>query len=139
MTIFTKSLTLVLEGNFCVANITEQVRSVVQGSGIQAGIALVFYPHTTGAVTLVEHEAGIIVDLEDVLEKVAPTGHDYKHHMRGYDTNGAAHVRTALLTTSVTVPIIDSDLLLGTYQEILAINMDPDAPTRTVVVQVMGE
>lgn len=139
MTVFTKSLTLILDGDFCVANITEQVRSAVQESGIQAGIALVFYPHTTGAVTLVEHEAGIIVDLEDVLERIAPAGHDYKHHIRGYDTNGAAHVRTALLTTSVTIPVIDSDLLLGTYQEILAINMDAEAPTRTVVVQVMGE
>lgn len=139
MTILTKKLTLLSEGDFYTTNITEQVRAVVRASGVQEGVVSVFYQHTTGAILIIEHEAGILVDLEDVLERMIPIFHDYKHHLRGYDENGAAHARAALLNRSVSVPLLDGDLLLGTYQEILAIDMDPKVKTRTVIVQVMGE
>lgn len=134
-----KELSLISEGNFHAFNVTEQVRQVVAQSGIRDGSALIFYRHTTGAVMIVEHEAGILVDLENVLEKVVPVAADYKHHLRGYDTNGAAHVRTALLSISTTVPVVDGDLLLGSYQEILVIDMDSGWKAREVLVQVTGE
>lgn len=134
-----QELTLASGGDFHTFNITDQVRDVVAQSGIRDGSALIFYRHTTGAVMIVEHEAGILVDLEDVLEKIAPVVADYKHHLRGHDNNGAAHVRTALLSVSTTVPVVDGDLLLGSYQEILVIDMDPGEKTRKVLVQVMGE
>ena len=137
--VHTEELTLVSEGSFHAINVTEQVRSVVKTSGVQNGSVLVFFRHTTGAVMIVEHEAGILVDLEDVLEKIVPLAYDYKHHLRGADTNGAAHVRTALLSVSVTVPVLDGDLLLGRWQEILVVDMDPNAKPRTIIVQVMGE
>ncbi|MFW6182365.1 MAG: secondary thiamine-phosphate synthase enzyme YjbQ, partial [Chloroflexota bacterium] len=127
------------EGDFHAFNVTDQVRDVVAHSGIRDGSALIFYRHTTGAVIIVEHEAGILVDLEDVLEKVVPVAADYKHHQRGYDSNGAAHVRTALLNVSTTVPVVDGDLLLGSYQEILVVDMDSGQKVRKVLVQVMGE
>lgn len=137
--VLTEKLTLVSEGGFYAINVTEQVRAVVKAAGIREGAALVFYRHTTGAVMIVEHDAGILVDLEDVLEKIVPVAYDYKHHLRGFDTNGAAHVRTALLSVSVTVPVVDGDLLLGTYQEIVVVDMEPEGRPRTVIVQVMGE
>lgn len=137
--VLTEKLTLVSEGGFYAINVTEQVRAVVKAAGIREGSALVFYRHTTGAVMIVEHDAGILVDLEDVLEKIVPVAYDYKHHLRGFDTNGAAHVRTALLSVSVTVPVVDGDLLLGTYQEIVVVDMEPEGRPRTVIVQVMGE
>lgn len=135
----TEEITLLSEGGFHAFNITDQVRDVVQRSGIGEGSALVFYRHTSGAVVIIEHEAGILVDLEDVLEKLIPVGADYTHHRRGYDLNGAAHVRTAFLGVSVTVPVAQADLLLGTYQEIIVIDMDPERKTRSVVIQVTGE
>src|SRR5690606_26797036 len=110
-----------------------------QEAGIREGSALVFYQHTTGALMIVEHEAGILVDLKDVLETIASVGADYKHHLRGYDSNGAAHVRTALLHVSVTIPVMDGDLMFGAYQELLMLDMDPGRKERTVVVQVVGE
>jgi secondary thiamine-phosphate synthase enzyme len=137
--VLTEKLTLVSEGGFYAINVTEQVRAVVKAAGIREGAALVFYRHTTGAVMIVEHDAGILVDLEDVLERIVPVVYDYKHHLRGFDTNGAAHVRTALLSVSVTVPVVDGDLLLGTYQEIVVVDMEPEGRPRTVIVQVMGE
>lgn len=135
----TEEVTLISEGDFHALNITDRVREVVAASGVREGSVLIFYRHTTGAVMIVEHEAGILVDLEDVLEKIVPIAASYKHHLRGYDSNGAAHVRTALLNVSVTVPILDGKLLIGTYQEVLVIDMDPGEKARNVVVQVMGE
>lgn len=137
--IHTESLSLVSEGGFFSLNITNQVRSILQDAAIQEGTVLVFYRHTTGAVLLVEHEAGMLVDLEDVLEKITPAAYDYKHHLRGFDANGAAHIRTALLSVSATVPVVSGDLLLGEYQEIIVIDFDPGEKTRTVIVQVTGE
>jgi secondary thiamine-phosphate synthase enzyme len=137
--IHTVTLALISDGHFHAFNMTEEVRAAVRSSGIQAGSALVFYRHTTGAVMIVEHEAGMLLDLEEVLEQITPVARDYKHHLRGVDTNGAAHVRTALMSVSATVPVLDGDLALGTYQDIVVLDMDPEARPRTVIVQVMGE
>jgi secondary thiamine-phosphate synthase enzyme len=137
--IHTEKFTFISEGTFFAVNVTEQVRTAIQNAGIQNGMALVYYCHTTGAAMIIEHEAGILVDLEDVLEKIVPTAYEYKHHMRGFDSNGSAHVRTALLNVSVTVPVVDGDLAIGTWQEILVIDMEPQGRPRTVMIQVMGE
>jgi secondary thiamine-phosphate synthase enzyme len=127
------------EGHFYSAVITEQVRDIVREAGIREGVAFVFYQHTTGSVLIVEHETGILVDLEDVLEKILPAAGEYTHHRRGYDENGAAHIRTALLGVSVHVPVIEGNLGLGAFQELLVLDMDPARRERTVIVQVMGE
>jgi len=137
--IFTQELTLLSEGDFYALNITDRVQSVIDASGIKEGQALVFYQHTTGAIAVVEHESGILADLEEALEKMAPVEGNYHHHQRGYDQNGAAHVRTALLNVSMALPLKEGRLLLGTYQEILMIDFDPGPKLRTVVVQVKGE
>jgi secondary thiamine-phosphate synthase enzyme len=137
--ILTRQLPVLSKGGFYAINITERVRKVVRDSGVQEGSVLVYYRHTTGTVLLIEHEAGILVDVADVLEKIVPYVADYKHHLRGYDTNGAAHVRAALLGASVIIPVVEGDLLLGTYQEVIMIDMDPGHKERTVIVQVVGE
>ena len=137
--ILTQELNILSEGGFYALNITDRVQAVVEVSGAREGLVHVFYKHTTGAVLIIEHEAGILVDLEDVFERILPTGGEYRHHLRGYDFNGAAHLRTALLGVSVTIPVVGGRLLLGEYQEILMIDMDPEQKTRTVVVQIFGE
>jgi secondary thiamine-phosphate synthase enzyme len=137
--IHTEKHVLLTEGGFQAFNVTEQVRAAVQSAGIHHGSALVYYLHTTGAVIIVEHEAGILVDLEDALAKIAPPAGEYKHHLRGWDFNGAAHICTCLLGSSVTVPILDGELLLGSYQEILVIDMEPLAKQRSMVIQISGE
>ena len=115
------------------------MRDVLAVSGITEGSVLVYYEHTTGAILIVEHEVGILVDLQDVLESLVPLAYEYKHHLRGYDSNGAAHVRTAMLNVSVTIPVVEAGLMIGSYQEILMIDMDPQGCPRNVIVQVMGE
>ena len=137
--VFTEKLTIISEGDFYALNITDQVRDVLTASGIIDGFVLVYYGHTTGAILIIEHEVGILVDLQDVLEGIVPLAYEYKHHLRGYDSNGAAHVRTAMLNVSVTIPVAEAELMIGSYQEIIMIDMDPQGRPRNVIVQVMGE
>ncbi len=139
MMVHTEKHTLLSEGGFQAFNVTELARTAVRTAGVREGSVLVYYCHTTGAVVIVEHEAGILVDLEDVLARLAPPSADYRHHLRGWDANGAAHIYTALLGPSVTVPVLDGDLLIGAYQEIVVLDMEPHGRPRTVVIQVAGE
>ena len=137
--VHTEKLTFVTEGDFYALNITDQVRDVLKASGITEGSVLVYYQHTTGVIMVIEHEVGILVDLQDVLEGIVPQAYEFKHHLRGYVSNGADHVRTALVNVSATIPVAGGDLMIGSYQEIILIDMDPQSRPRTVIVQVMGE
>jgi secondary thiamine-phosphate synthase enzyme len=137
--IHTEKHTLISEGGFHVFNLTEQARAAVRSSGIREGSVLVHYGHTTGGVIVTEHEAGLLLDLEEAIARIAPAAQEYKHHWRGWDTNGAAHIGAALLGTSVTVPVLDGDLLIGSFQEIVVVDMEPRSRACSVVIQVMGE
>ena len=137
--VFTRQFTFDSEGDFYPLNITESVRQALKESGVQEGSVLIYYRHTTGAILVIEHEVGILVDLQDVLDGLIPLARDYKHHLRGYDSNGAAHVRTAMLNVSVTIPVVGAELMIGSYQEIVMLDMDRHAHAREVVVQVTGE
>jgi secondary thiamine-phosphate synthase enzyme len=137
--IHTEKHVLLSEGGFHAFNVTEVARAAVQAAGIREGSVLVYYCHTTGAVIMMEHEAGILADLEDALTRLLPVDYEYKHHQRGWDANGAAHICTALMGTSVTVPVLDGDLMIGSFQEIVVIDMEPQGKPRTMVIQVAGE
>ena len=135
----TRTIEVGSPGKFSTLVITEEVKGFVAESGLREGSLTVFFQHTTGAVMIVEHEAGFLVDLEDVLERLVPLEGDYRHHLVGYDRNGAVHVRSALLSASVTVPVQDGNLLLGTYQDIMVLDMQRGSSPRSLVLQVMGE
>jgi len=137
--VITEKIILDSDGGFSSFILTEQVRSFVHSSGVKEGFALVFFQHTTGAVMIVEHEAGFLVDLEDTLERLVPGKSGYKHHMVGYDLNGAMHVRNSLLNSSVQIPISGGDLLLGQYQDIMVLDMQRERSPRHLVFQVYGE
>lgn len=137
--IFTKQIELDSRGHFSVTNITEEVREFIVSTGIRHGQVLVYYRHTTGAVIIGEHEPGIIADIQDMFDRVAPAIYPYIHHLRAVDFNGHAHVRSALMTINVVIPIVDGQLMLGTYQEILVIDDQTDPAPRYVVIQVNGE
>ena len=137
--ILSRQIELLSDGRFNVLNITDQVADFVQTSGIQNGQVLVFFQHTTGAVIIGEHETGIVTDLEDMFERIIPTNYPFKHHIRAVDFNGHAHLRAALMPTSVTIPVVQGKLALGTYQEILVIDDQTDQEPRYLILQAMGE
>jgi secondary thiamine-phosphate synthase enzyme len=137
--VFRDIISIESEGGFDSFNITDRTRKIVSDSKIQEGIAVLFFQHTTGAIMVIEHETGILLDIQKALETITPADGEYFHHLRGYDINGCGHVRNALMSSSVTIPIINSDLALGDYQEIIVIDMQPDPCIRNVIVQIIGE
>ncbi|WP_440953273.1 secondary thiamine-phosphate synthase enzyme YjbQ [Methanococcoides sp. FTZ1] len=126
-------------GDSQIIDITEDVIGLVSSSGIGNGIVTVFAAGSTVAVTTLEYEPGLIHDLQQALERIAPLDIEYKHNERWHDGNGHSHVRASLLGQSESFPLIDGRLLLGTWQQIIFIDLDNKPRSRKVVVQMVGE
>lgn len=125
---------------FCdIQDITPSVSAIVSRSKIKNGTVTVFCPGSTGGVTTIEHEGGVLEDLKKAIERIAPSNIPYAHDQRWGDGNGFSHVRAALLGPSLTVPILQGSLALGTWQQIAFIDFDNRGRGRNIVVQVMGE
>jgi secondary thiamine-phosphate synthase enzyme len=120
-----------------IIDITDKVAEIVKKSGIKEGIALIFVPHQTCAITVLENEPGLIQDLKDLLEKIAPLKADYRHNAAWGDGNAAAHLLASLFKPDLSVPIEDGNLLLGTWQKIILIDFDNRSREREVVVKVI--
>jgi len=135
-----KSFTLNLETKgFChVVDVTEEVQERVGESAVRSGTATVFVVGSTAGVTVVEYEPGLVKDLEDLFNKLAPPTRDYHHEETWHDGNGFSHVRASLLKPSLVVPVIAGKLRLGTWQQIVVLDFDNKSRRREVVVQVMG-
>jgi secondary thiamine-phosphate synthase enzyme len=120
-------------------DITELVSAAVAQSACGAGIVTVFVVGSTAAVTTIEFEPGAVADLNRLLQEIAPREADYRHHLRWGDDNGSSHVRAALLGPSLTVPFSGGKLLLGTWQQIMLLELDTRPRKREVVIQIVGE
>ena len=138
MTVSTATVRLQTAGDNDVHDLTRQVSDAVRDSGIREGLVTVFVPGSTAGITAIEHERGMIRDLQEFLERTAPTDAPY-HHNHGGDSNGHAHVRSAFVGPSLTVPLVDGRLALGTWQQIVLVDFDDRPRNRKVVVQVVGE
>lgn len=122
-----------------IHDLTDDLRDAVRGWGVQEGIAVVFAPGSTAAVTMIEYEPGVLQDLRRAVEKIAPADLDYAHNAAWGDGNGYAHVRSALLGPSVSIPVHEGDLVLGTWQQVVLLDFDNKARRRRLVLQVLGE
>ena len=123
-----------------VINITQQVESAVNKSGIKDGIVCVHIGGSTGAISTTEYEPGLVKhDIKNLLEKLIPYDKDYAHHKTWHDYNGAGHLRSFLIKTSQTFPFQNGSLLLGTWQQIIFIECDERGRSRTIYCQIIGE
>jgi secondary thiamine-phosphate synthase enzyme len=122
-----------------VIDITKKVNVAVQESGLQNGIVLVFVPGATGAVTTIEHEPGLVHDINAALERIAPERTEYAHDQRWGDGNGHSHIRASLIGPSLTVPFSDGRLILGTWQQIVFLELDNRPRERSITLQILGE
>ncbi len=139
MAVVTKKIKLNTKGDTDIVDITSQVTSAVSKTGVQNGIVAVFVSGSTGGVTTVEYEPGLIQDLKNFFEKIAPKSDTYEHNLRWHDGNGYAHVRASFLGPSISIPFVDKKLQLGTWQQIIFIDFDNRPRTRELIVQVVGE
>ncbi|MCX7815940.1 MAG: secondary thiamine-phosphate synthase enzyme YjbQ [Syntrophales bacterium] len=121
-----------------VLDITKDVASCLSKAEIKKGHVIVFVPGSTAAITTIEYESGVIKDLIDAIERMAPRDISYRHDARWGDGNGYAHVRAALLGPSVNIPVDGGRMLLGTWQQIVLVDSDNRPRTRQVIVQVCG-
>lgn len=126
-------------GNGQVLDITDDVRRKVAGCGLRSGIVTLFSPSSTSALTTIEYESGAVHDLQALFDRIVPPGIDYRHNQRWGDGNGHSHVRHALLGPSLTVPFVDGRLTLGTWQQIVFVDFDVRARSRSLVLQIIGE
>ncbi|MFQ5704040.1 MAG: secondary thiamine-phosphate synthase enzyme YjbQ [Gemmatimonadales bacterium] len=127
-----------LSAEFGHRDITSEVESVVTEAAISTGLAVVQLVGSTGAVTTIEYEAGALEDLRRALDVMAPVDGDYRHNARWGDGNGFSHVRSALLKTSLAIPVVAGRLSLGTWQQIVILNLDNRRRSRTITVVVIG-
>ncbi len=125
-----------LKAEFGVRDVTGEVTELVGESGVANGIVVVSITGSTGAITTIEFEPGALKDLRDALDRIAPTGAHYDHNARWGDGNGFSHVRSALLKTSISLPVVDGELVLGTWQQIVVLNLDNREREREVVAVV---
>lgn len=132
-------ISLSTKGFSDIIDLTAQVKGIAQSSGIANGLVTVFCPGSTGAVTTVEYESGVLEDLKRAIEKLAPSDLPYAHDRRWGDGNGFAHVRSALVGPSISVPWVRGSLMLGTWQQIVFIDFDNRRRQRKILVQVLGE
>ena len=122
-----------------ILDITRQAEEKVLQSGIEDGSMLVFIGGSTAAVTTIEYESGVVNDLRNAIDRIAPRDSAYEHDQRWGDGNGYSHVRASLLGPSLTVPICQKRLLLGTWQQIVVVDFDNRPRRRKVVIQIIGE
>ena len=136
---FSETISLSTKGFGDILDITHDVDAVKERSGIKDGLVTVFCPGSTGSVTTIEYETGVLKDLQKAIEKVVPSNIPYEHDRRWGDGNGFSHVRAALMKPSLTIPLIKGKLALGTWQQIVFIDFDNRKRKRNLIVQMVGE
>ncbi|HEY9186593.1 MAG TPA: secondary thiamine-phosphate synthase enzyme YjbQ [Bacteroidota bacterium] len=127
------------KGRNDIQDITDKVQSILSESGVKEGNILCFVSGSTASLTTIEYEPGLLKDLPEALENIAPMNKIYHHDDTWHDGNGYAHVRASLIGPSLTIPFSKGKLLLGTWQQIILIDFDNRSRERAVIVQIMGE
>lgn len=135
--VYSDTISLSTKGFDDTQDITDAVAKIQEGSGVQNGLVTVFCQGSTGTITTIEFEPGVIQDLQEALDKIAPSGIPYHHDKAWRDGNGFSHVRAALMKPSLTIPVVEGKMSLGTWQQIVFIDFDNRPRKRKVVVQVM--
>jgi len=121
-----------------IADVTDQLASMVQRAGIEDGSLHATSVGSTGSITAIEYEPGVVEDLKRAIMRLAPRDMEYEHEKAWHDGNGHSHVQAALLGPSVVIPIRGGALALGTWQQVVVINHDNRARQRTVEVTAFG-
>ena len=139
MTVKTKQLSIHTKREGDILDITSEVDDAVVETKLKNGIVTVFVPGSTGALTTIEYEPGLLKDFPNMLERIAPKNLVYEHEKRWHDGNGHSHVRASLIGPSLTVPFANGRLTLGTWQQIIFMELDVRSRVRNLILQIIGE
>jgi secondary thiamine-phosphate synthase enzyme len=140
MKVVTRSFEVKTGGENEVLEITSDVREAAAASGLSDGLVTVFVVGSTAAITTMEYEPGLVKDFPQMLERAAPkSGVEYEHQRRWHDGNGHSHVKASLVGPSLSIPLVNGELVLGQWQQLVLVEFDVRPRTRKVVVQLVGE
>jgi len=139
MTVTTEYISFSTKGNADVIDITPDVSAKLKSSKIKNGIVTLNSIGSTGALTTCEYEPGLVQDIKEIFSKIIPQGVSYNHDEAWGDGNGHSHLRASIVGPSLTVPFVNGDLTLGTWQQIIFIDFDNRSRNRKIVLQFMGE
>ena len=139
MVVTTNSIKIHSKGENDMIDLTREISNFIKKSGVSNGTITVFVSGSTGSVTTIEYEPGLVKDFPEMLDRIAPRDLDYGHEQMWHDGNGHSHVKASLMGPSLTVPFIDGELCLGTWQQIVFLELDTRNRTRNLVLQIIGE
>ncbi|MFY9798240.1 MAG: secondary thiamine-phosphate synthase enzyme YjbQ [Candidatus Nitrosopolaris sp.] len=139
MTIITKNINIHSKGENDMIDLTIPTSEAVQETKLKDGIVTIFVAGSTAAVTTIEYEPGLRIDFPKMLSRIAPKDLDYEHDKTWHDGNGHSHVRASLVGPSLTIPFKDNNLMLGTWQQIVLMEMDTGKRERKIILQIIGE
>jgi len=122
-----------------IRDITSQLKSLIKASNVKDGVLCATVVGSTGSLTTIEFEPGVVEDLKRAVNRLAPPGVEYEHEKAWHDGNGHSHVQAALLGPSIALPIRNGQLKLGTWQQVVTINHDARARTRSIEVTITGQ
>ena len=139
MKVYSDNINIKTSGENDIIDITDKTQKIIEESKIKDGIICLFIPGSTGGITTIEYEPGLKKDLPIALEKIAPKDIYYYHHETWHDDNGRSHVKASIIGPSITIPIRDSRLIHGTWQQIVFIELDTKPRNRRIIAQIIGE
>jgi secondary thiamine-phosphate synthase enzyme len=139
MSVVTTIITVSSNGENDIIDITRQIDEAIKATMLQDGIVAIFVSGSTAALTTIEYEPGLKKDFPKMLARIAPSQIEYAHDNTWHDGNGHSHVRASLIGPSLTVPFKNKDLMLGTWQQIVLLEMDTRSRERKIVVQMVGD
>ncbi len=139
MSVITRTITVSSRGENDMIDITQQINEATKATMVQDGIVTIFVSGSTAAVTTIEYEPGLKKDFPKMLARIAPSEIEYEHDNTWHDGNGHSHVRASLIGPSLTVPFNNTGLMLGTWQQIVLLEMDTRPRERKIVLQIIGE
>jgi secondary thiamine-phosphate synthase enzyme len=139
MNIYYDELDIISKGESDIVDITKDIQKFINKSKINNGIVCVFIPGSTGVITTIEYEPGLKEDFPNALNRIAPKNIDYKHHNTWHDDNGRSHVKASLMGPSLTLPIHEGNLIHGTWQQLVFIELDTQPRNRKIIIQIIGE
>ena len=137
--ILTEKIEIPTQGETEMVDITPLVSEQLQTSRLTEGQVLLFVPGSTGGLTTIEYEPGLVADFKSCWERLVPSRVDYQHNRAWGDGNGHSHMRASILGPSVTVPFTRKKMMLGTWQQIVYVDFDNRPRSREIVVQILGE
>jgi len=139
MVVYRRDFEVSTKGHTDIINISNIVEETVRESEIKDGLVNIFAAHSTAGITTIEYEPGLIKDLKEAMERIAPTGVPYHHDNTWGDGNGYAHIRSSIVGPGFTCPVVKGSPVTGTWQQIVLLDFDNRARKRRIIITVIGE